>query len=234
MDTRKTRYIPTAVLALLLATPALAVDGVIEINQAKALAGGVSFSDNPGFPVTISQSGTFRLTSDLMVPGGVEGIQVLADHVTVDLNGFSLVGGGGAIADGIGISGHRNVEVRNGTIRTFSRAAVFGNLASYFARVVDVRAVSNFLGIELQGQGSVVDGCTAAVNGSTGIRVTEGGLITRSVARGNLGYGLLVTAPGAYGGNVVTGNNGGDGNPQVAGNGIQIAPNVCGTDTICP
>jgi hypothetical protein len=36
-----------------------------------------------------------------------------------------------------------------------------------------------------------------------------------------------------YGNNVLTGNNGGNANPQVFG-GIEIGTNVCGTDTICP
>ena len=44
---------------------AFAVDGVIEINQARALAGGVlgdAIRDPPGFPVTIDRSGSYRLT----------------------------------------------------------------------------------------------------------------------------------------------------------------------------
>ena len=39
-------------LVLWLARAALAVDGVIEIDQDKALAGSVTSSDTPGFPVT--------------------------------------------------------------------------------------------------------------------------------------------------------------------------------------
>ena len=41
-----------------LAGQAYAVDGVIEINQARALAGGVTPGDTAGFPVTISVSGS--------------------------------------------------------------------------------------------------------------------------------------------------------------------------------
>ena len=54
-------------LGLGLATPALAVDGVIEINQARAMAGGITAGDNPGFPVNLTESGSYRLTSDLTV-----------------------------------------------------------------------------------------------------------------------------------------------------------------------
>ena len=45
---------------MLPAGSALAADGVIEINQARARAGGVSADDEPGFPVTPSRSGSYR------------------------------------------------------------------------------------------------------------------------------------------------------------------------------
>ena len=51
--------------------PALAVDGVIEINQARALAGGVTPGDTAGFPVSLNDSGSYRLTSDLVPPPGI-------------------------------------------------------------------------------------------------------------------------------------------------------------------
>jgi hypothetical protein len=56
------------VLLLGLASTALvASDGRIEINQAKALAGGVTPGDTPGFPVSITVGGSYVLTSDLDV-----------------------------------------------------------------------------------------------------------------------------------------------------------------------
>jgi len=63
----KTKFIGLIALVTLLGGPALAVDGVIEINQARANAGGVTLSDGPGFPVTIDHNGSYRLTSDLTV-----------------------------------------------------------------------------------------------------------------------------------------------------------------------
>jgi hypothetical protein len=44
-------------LLLLFATPALAVDGVLEINQTCAVQTGCFSGDTAGFPVTISASG---------------------------------------------------------------------------------------------------------------------------------------------------------------------------------
>jgi hypothetical protein len=46
-----------AIAVSLAASEAFAIDGVIELNQVRAEAGGVSPGDASGFPVTISQPG---------------------------------------------------------------------------------------------------------------------------------------------------------------------------------
>ena len=63
-----------ALATAMLPGQALAVDGVIEINQARALAGGVTAGDSAGFPVTLSASGSYRLTGNLTVPSSTSGI----------------------------------------------------------------------------------------------------------------------------------------------------------------
>jgi hypothetical protein len=100
------------VAALLLAGPAWAVDGVIEVNQAKALAGGVTAGDLAGFPVTIDAAGSYRLTSNLTTASG-DAIEIKASYVTLDLNGFKVQ----AEIDAI----HRNatethITVENGVV----------------------------------------------------------------------------------------------------------------------
>lgn len=116
-----------ALLYLLVAPAAFAVDGVLEINQASVDAAG-------GFPLTISQAGSYRLTSSLTVPSGENGIEATVDDVWLDLNGFSLIGPGSCTATigvddklesvicsgtlGIGLDGV--AAVSNGTIRGFS------------------------------------------------------------------------------------------------------------------
>ena len=98
------------VLALALARPALAVDGVIEINQTRAVAGGVTAGDTAGFPVTISASGSYRLTSDLQVGTSANfGITIGAADVTLDLNGFNIVGPGSLNANGVHIRDRKSV-----------------------------------------------------------------------------------------------------------------------------
>jgi hypothetical protein len=210
----------TALLFLVagLSGPLPAVDGVIEINAAS----GTNF---------ITQPGSYRLTSDITVGAGSDGIRILADNVTLDLNGFTVHGSGGSLADGISPAAQKNVEVKNGTVRGFSRHGVFAVGASQNIRVINVRALGNSAsGIELQGVGSLVDGCTATANG-TGIRVIgDGSLVINSVVRGNTTFGLVLSNTTGYRSNVLTGNPSGD----VTAAGLQLGPNVCGNDLVCP
>ena len=81
-----------AFIFLSIAGSALAVDGVIEINQAKAIAGQVTPGDSPGYPVSLSQAGSYKLTSDLIVPTGTNGILLGAHDIYFDLNGFAIRG----------------------------------------------------------------------------------------------------------------------------------------------
>jgi hypothetical protein len=115
-----------AFLQLLLAPAAFAVDGVLEINQASVAAGG-------GFPLSIAQAGSYRLTSDLVVPASTNGIAASVDGVRIDLNGFSLAGAGSCSptidgdgkltsvicsgTTGVGVDGVAGLS--NGTIRGF-------------------------------------------------------------------------------------------------------------------
>jgi hypothetical protein len=63
------------------------VDGVVLIDQSHALAGGITPDDAPGFPVTISQPGSYRLSGNLTVPNSNTAIQITADSVILDMNG---------------------------------------------------------------------------------------------------------------------------------------------------
>ena len=73
-------------------TSALEADSVVLIDQASAIAGGVT-PDAPGFPVTLSQRGSYRLTSNLDIDDpNATAIEITADYVTLDLDGFAITG----------------------------------------------------------------------------------------------------------------------------------------------
>src|SRR2546423_2519484 len=71
---------------------AYGVDGVVLIDQNRALAGNVTPGDTAGFPISITQPGSYRLSGNLTVPVSTNGIEILTSNVTIDLNGFSLSG----------------------------------------------------------------------------------------------------------------------------------------------
>ncbi|HZO55191.1 MAG TPA: hypothetical protein VFB63_20955 [Bryobacteraceae bacterium] len=108
-----------------LATSVFAVDGVVLIDQNRALAGNVTPGDTPGFPVTLSQPGSYRLSGNLSVPSGQNAILIAAQNITIDLNGFSIttpvqlqIGGAiGIVSNGIALP--NNIKIHNGTIEGF-------------------------------------------------------------------------------------------------------------------
>ncbi len=75
-------------------------------------------------PFTISNPGCYVLTSNLTGVSGQPGIVIDADHVTLDLNGFALIGVAGS-TDGVKMLGiHENIEVRSGTVTDWGGGGV--------------------------------------------------------------------------------------------------------------
>lgn len=190
---------------------------VVSINQKSAQAGKVTDGDAPGFPVTISEPGSYRLSSNLLVTeASVTVIEITADDVTLDLAGFSIIGpnvctgtpvactfsGGGigvkAVAD-TGLS-PENVRVMNGTVRGmgFHGVRLIGN-----GTVVErVNAVSNGGPGIVVGLGSIID--SVAMFNGTGASVV--GLIVRGTVATNNAFGIFIRAGGVATGNSATFN----------------------------
>jgi hypothetical protein len=192
-----------AILAAL-AVPIYAVDGIVLINQSNALAGNVTPGDTPGFPVTISVSGSYKLSGNLTVPdASTAGIVIAADFVSLDLNGFSIIGpvvcsGGPPVtscslsspgANGIS-SSNNGITISNGIIRGMGYQGIV--LFGASSRIVNVQAFSNAgEGIVVGGrQSAVVSGCTAMNNGSVGFEAQ--GTLSGNIAIGNQSHGFLV------------------------------------------
>lgn len=140
----------------LVAAMAEAGEGVIEINQALVLEGGVTPGDDPGFPVTIDTPGSYALTGNLTVASDVSAVEIAADNVALDLAGFSVRGsGGGTDVPGVSVRfdpvGRAQAEVRNGFVEDFSGWAV---LLGTRGQVLDLR-VRNSDGIRVTGAGLV-------------------------------------------------------------------------------
>lgn len=178
---------------------AIAVDGVILITQANAQAGNVTPGDTAGFPVTISRSGSYQLASNLTVPNeNTDAIRFTADNVTLNLNGFAILGPNScSIPDesvfctlngsGVGVRApsSKGATIINGTIRGMGGSAIVGgdNL-----HVENLTINSNGGDGILQAasySGAIVTRNTVNLNGGNGILAPFGGTITNNTVSFN-------------------------------------------------
>ena len=152
------------------------------INQNVALAGNVTPGDTAGFPVTLSQPGSYKLTGNLFVPQGLNGIQITAPNVTLDLNGFSIIGTGVCKASGpptvvtctttptgkgvYAISTAGNATVRRGTVQGFA----WGVDMEAAGTVEDITAISNTNGVAV---GSAVPLDSSELSRVTGVKASN-------------------------------------------------------------
>jgi hypothetical protein len=177
-------------MALFVPRPAGAVDGQVNINQATVMAAG-------GFPYHITQPGSYKLAGNLIVPADKDAVEITADGVTLDLNGFSIIGpltctgqpvtscAGSASGTGI-YSTNNNIAVKNGTVTGMGLRGV--DLEGTNILVEEVRASQNGAGI-YAGRG-IVRRCLASSNNYNGMVVVNGGILEGNVAdfNGNTAY----------------------------------------------
>jgi hypothetical protein len=230
-------------IAVLVAAPGRAVDGVVEIGQSCATGGGCFSGDTAGFPVTIdgSAGNSYRLTSDLVVPDeNTDAITIAAPSITIDLNGFDIVRAacandqancGAVSGSGSGIevddtTTRRGCAVYNGSVTAMGQ---FGVLLGQQAQIRHVRARWNGLTGLGAGAGSVIAGNTAYENGGAGIACGDDCLVEGNTSRGNIGAGIVPGSGSGYVRNVVSDNAGG----TFVG-GISLGGNGCDGSTICP
>ncbi len=190
---------------LLVPFAALAQDGVVPIGanpDRYPFVGVIPGVCTTSFPIMICQSGSYRLTSNIQIKDrATTAIQITADNVTLDLNGFAISGpvtctagtyplecSPGGATTGIGITSEKkNITVTNGTVR---------GMGSH--------------GIQLNGAGARVEGVHVESNIHTGILIN--GLVTRSTVTANGAIGIYVPQAGTttISQNTVT-HNGSDG-----------------------
>jgi hypothetical protein len=196
------RPILTLLFLVALATPALAVDGVLEINQTCAVQTGCFAGDTAGFPVTLTTAGSYRLTSNLTVPDeNTGGILVSASSISIDLNGFEIVRSGceGVIAanctpttgSGWGVAFGspyvRGVSVKNGSITGMGSYGIeLGNQSE----VTNLRVRWNRLGGIQVNSSSTVTGNSVMANGGRGISANWGSTVSGNSAFQNGSDGI--------------------------------------------
>jgi len=140
---------------------AFAADGVFAINDVCDNFGCFP-GDTGGRPITITQSGSYKLTANLTSASvSADVIQITADNVTLDLNGFSIIGprtctgddatlvctNAGMTANAIVATGRKNIVVKNGIIQGFDTGVLLADLAQRGNIVKNINASQNEFGI---------------------------------------------------------------------------------------
>jgi hypothetical protein len=110
----------------------------------------------------------------------------------------------------------------------------YGILTGSGALVVESQVLNNDQAGMRVGVGSLVARNVVYANAFQGITDTGGSGIFQNVinSSGGLGIDSLIGAPYAYGQNALRANNGGG--VEASGLGVQVGPNFCETDTVCP
>jgi hypothetical protein len=149
-------------------------------------------------PFTITAAGSYYLTTNLSASALQNGIVVQADDVTLDLNGFTLLGAPGS-SNGITCPMPRqNLMVRNGTIRNWDAQGIDAGAAEN-SRFERLNVCTNGgRGIHA-GNRALIDSCLATGNAQTGIETGHSSTVRNCRASENSGHGVFVGA----GGNVI-------------------------------
>jgi hypothetical protein len=138
----------------------------------------------------ISQPGSYYLTTNIFGVINKYGIAISTDNVTLDLNGFALLGNASSV-DGIVVFFYSHIVIRNGTVSGWGT----GNY-----------------GIRCLGKNATLERLTVSVN-DFGISCNSGDVIRDCVINGNQRDGIDVNGSGAF---IL--NNNLAGNTSFAGN----------------
>ncbi|HMN42271.1 MAG TPA: right-handed parallel beta-helix repeat-containing protein [Phycisphaerales bacterium] len=203
----------------------------------------VNATNTPGDATSvfrIVQPGSYYLAGNLAGVSGKHGIVITASGVTLDLNGFDVVGVAGSL-DGVSATAASlgNIAVRNGSVRSWGGDGVkLGVLTSSNCSVTDVlsrqnagngivvgssaavrgcQAFNNTLGGISTYVGAMVTECIAASNQTDGISCEYGSTVSGCLAQNNRGAGIRVS----FGCNVLSNVCAANGGPTAGGKGVQ-------------
>ncbi len=135
----------------------------------------------------ITQSGSYYLTGNITGVAAKHGIEIAASGVTVDLNGFDLLGVPGSL-DGVNssVSALADIAVMNGSVRNWGNSGIdFSSPPAFNCSVHAIRASGNATDGIAVFFGSIITECLVYTNGGNGIVVNTGCTVTNCVARGN-------------------------------------------------
>ncbi len=141
----------------------------------------------------ISQPGSYYLTTNIVGVAVKNGIEISSGNVTLDLNGFALIGNAPNTGNGIYVSGtYTNITVRNGVITGWTKSgadAFFGG-SPFNLLFADLNVSANVQrGIYTKGP-CVVRDCFCQANHMDGIQCNPDGLIIDCISTDNGQIGI--------------------------------------------
>jgi parallel beta-helix repeat protein len=139
----------------------------------------------------ISQPGSYYLTSNLTGVSNKNGIEIITNNVTLDLNGFVLRGAGGNSSGIYAPAWRTNITVRNGTVTGWGYMGVWCYVRNMVVERVDA-SFNGQTGIELSG--GMVRDCNCHNNGSYGIysfEFSNASRISGCIAQSNIVNGIF-------------------------------------------
>lgn len=184
----------------------------------------------------ISAPGSYYLTGNVVGVAGKHGIEIDSSGVTLDLNGFDVVGVSGMGAfDGIrsGAANLSAILVKNGSVRGWGDDGIeFAVSSQRGIEIENVRAIANagdgfviaFYGTVRNCEaiqngsrgisttnGCIVESCRASENAADGIEAGVGSIVVRCASYDNGGLGIELTGAGGSAIDCVAYSNGSSG-----------------------
>ncbi|MBN1477550.1 right-handed parallel beta-helix repeat-containing protein [Candidatus Sumerlaeota bacterium] len=165
--------IPLLIPAGELNPPAAPASTMITLEEIEPRTPVETLPGSSGAIHVIDQPGSYFLTQSLTGVSGKSGIVIAASHVTLDLMGFEIAGVTGSLCGIIVPSPEVSITIRNGSIHGWGEHGVEANAANG-SQLLDLRALGN----------------GTAPNDHDGLRLGQGGVIARCIARGHPAEGI--------------------------------------------
>ncbi|MEP7364475.1 MAG: right-handed parallel beta-helix repeat-containing protein [Acidobacteriota bacterium] len=140
----------------------------------------------------VVKSGAIDSPGNYILTQNISGeLEITSNDVTLNLNGYGVMGPGGKLGTGIAIRGVRGVKVSGGSISNFAFGVIVENSANVMLEDLRIRA-----------QGLTI----VALPPETGIMIVQSvNVVVRNNAIHNVGLGIFVRG-GRSGGNLIANN----------------------------
>jgi len=132
----------------------------------------VDATHTPGNSTTeflIASSGSYYLTTNIIGVAGEQGIEISANNVSLDLNGFSVTGASTSYSGISILAGVSNSVVRNGIISGWGNLYTDLFSSGYNVAFEDLIISGAHVGIQCFGNGGIIRNCTVSACNQYGI-----------------------------------------------------------------